>query len=258
MLLDLPVDQPLLESEALLLPGGQAHAAADLQGARRVRARPGIDAVGDDEQIEVPVEIVVRETAHDAGAGEVQAQARGGLDEGPVAAIQVELVGIVVVADKQVEVPVALDVGEDRASAPADLGRDARCVTDVLEAQPAQIAVEAVAAHLRGGEQLGQPIAVDVPRRHAATGGAVGVEVPALVVPVEEVGELDAAAFGGEALEARSRVRARVRASARGGQRPGDELGAAREVGRGGAGREDQEDRKPLGSALRVGGIHRS
>ena len=202
-LLQLAVDQPLLDPERLVLRGVHDHAPVRMRRARNVEQRPRVHAVGHQEQVQVAIDVVVREPGHDARPGERQPGRRRPLHEGPVALVHVQPVGRRVVADVEIEVPVAVGVGEDSPRAPGRLKAQARGLGHILEHEVPGLPVEPVRPGLEREVEIGAAIAVVVADAYAAACEAVPVEVLVGPLPVEVVLEDDPRARTRELLEER-------------------------------------------------------
>src|SRR5690348_4177088 len=90
---------------------------------------------------------------------------------------------------EQVEVAIAIDVGEDRAGGIQEGGFGKCGVGDVFKLPLAEVLVEAAAVVESGEEQVAPPIAIDITGSHA---GAVEEDlVCEVTVQSEEIGEVN-------------------------------------------------------------------
>ena len=183
------------------------------------RDRPG--RIVDDEQVQVPVAVVVEEDGLGRIARVRDAVRRRLLDEGRDAVgvqplVDVQLVGpefaldFAGVADVEVEPAVAVHVGESDAGGPA-LAVQAGFRGDVAEAELPLVQVQPGAAEIRGEHDFGEPVAAHVPQRHpaAVVEVAVGEDVQ-LGGGGEAILEVDAGVAGGQQREQSASGRGRL------------------------------------------------
>ena len=141
-----------------------------------LRVGRGVQQVRLDEDIEEAVAVEVAEGGHDGGVLYCQAARRRLLPERAVTLVDVEEVRRVEPADIDVQEPVVVHIHERRALLP-DRGGGAliphpRPIRHILEPPVAQVAKKATALGLAHDKEVGKPVAVIVPYRHAGAHGA--------------------------------------------------------------------------------------
>ena len=112
-------------------------------------------AVGRHVDVKVTVLIEIAKRRHRAGSGNVEAKTRGALFEGAIAAIAIEQVLRLHVADIEIQPAVAVDVRERGAGAPGLATIDtAGARSDVFESQRRRLAKQSVGAVLANQIQV--------------------------------------------------------------------------------------------------------
>ena len=129
---------------------------------RRIDVHGGPRLVVRHVQVEVAVAIYVGQRHGHAAAGRAEPGLRGPLGEHAVPIVDEQRHAPAERADEQVQVAVAVDVGEDGAGREAPRHRDARLGRDVLEAPVAQIAVQGVRALVARQVNVGKPVSIHV------------------------------------------------------------------------------------------------
>ena len=219
--LNLTLNRRLDDFVGLLEAGFDLHPPRDPSRARHVESGPWVEPVRHQVEVEISIAVVVREAAHHAGAGEREPALSRALVEGPVAAIDVQPVRRVVVADIEIEIPVAVDVREGRPGPPCVLQVEASRTRHVLELELTALDVERAGSRAPREEEVRSPIAIDVPDGDATTGEAVLEEMPARMLPVEVTGEVHTGVPRVELLE--QRLRGRLLPGTPGGERQSDD-----------------------------------
>ena len=220
------------------------------------------DPVGQQVEVEIAVAVVVGKRAHRRGLPDLDAA--GGLHREPApTVVQVERVGGVGVAHQQIEITVAVDVGERRAGAPAPLAGQARGFGHVLEPQGPKLRKQPVRSVDRGQIEVRAPVPVHVAHRHpgavvpeavAAVGGADVRKRHAGGRCVEPGEALRAGSASGQPTAARRPRCTAGRAAADQGQRQDGELREAHEGTYAGRRAARQRSAKQADAVLHRGG----
>ena len=139
--------------------------------------------VGGEVEVEVAIEVVVSEGGLEGGVDEVEAVLFGAFFEagfvGRFGEVDEELVGGVVVGDEEVEVAVAVDIGESGAGGPGvfEVGEEAGGFGMVGEGEGSiGLEVEGSGTGGAGAEEVGSVVAIEVSDGEAASGVASDVE----------------------------------------------------------------------------------
>ena len=159
---------------------------------RRIDVHRGPRLVVGDVQVEVAVAVHIGQRHGHAAAGGAEPGLDGTLGEHAVAVVDEQRHSPAERADQEVQVAVAVDVGEHGAGRVAAGHRDAGRRGDVLEAPVAQVAVQGIRALVAGEVDVGAAVSIHVPQRHAAA--LRQVTVPERAVERDGVGESNAGA----------------------------------------------------------------
>ena len=153
-------------------------------------------------EVEVAVPVHVRQRHRHAARARGEAGLRRPLGEHPVPVVDEQRHATPQRADEQVQVAVAVHVGQHRSRGVTPRQRDARLGGDVLEPPATQVAVQNVRALVAREIDVGKAVPVHVAQGHAAA--LRQVAVPERAVEGDRVGEVDAGLGWGKLGEPRT------------------------------------------------------
>ncbi len=172
----------------LVRPVHPANHAAERAFRRRQQVANGGDLVVGGVEVEVAVVVDVGEGHGGGAAGGGEAAGGGGVGEVAGAVVEEQAVGAAQGGEQQVEVAVAVDVGEHGAGGEALGGGHAAGGGGLGEAPGALVEVEGVGALDAGEVEVGPAVGVHIPNRHPrAVHQEPVLERAGLADPVDEV-----------------------------------------------------------------------
>ena len=140
------------------------------------KALGAIPSVGEDVEVQLAVAVVIAKSRSMAGVHEVEAKGLGLFGKRAIAVVDEKLIGGEVIADVNIELAVAIDIGEGAAYAPCVAAVHAGPGGDIFELHGGDLAKELVFSWTAGEVDVGPAIAVKIPDRHAARGHGRGIK----------------------------------------------------------------------------------